>query len=276
MSFAVFDFCIPCWVERCHIFNFIREKDLSVSWIKVKGHSGVYGNIRADFAAGAATRSQFFMPLKAFWSVVIFNESCLPPPTVRKRLYDKGYPGVFCLLCGEVKLFDHVFSCISDANIQKKILAGAFALWVSLLGPCFLTPSATLMFLDSCSSNVGLYSVLCKGFVMSDWCLEAIGAFKNKKRTADVVIDFVRGVVELYYTKVWLIRTKYRVNMERAGLVRNGELVSGLPCHVASALSDDMIRLLGILESFAVSFGHCQTCLFFFGLDFNLQVVIGV
>ncbi|KAG9288536.1 hypothetical protein G9A89_006032, partial [Geosiphon pyriformis] len=293
---------------------------------KVKGHSGVYGNIKANSAAGTATRSQFFILARVWehflkadgmvlsdnahhfardlhrsvchicweagsgcdvipgelvgcvnWtatSIVWYSDShmlvgftsqksfglqsylmkavhCHLPVAVRKKLYDKKYPGVLCLLCSKMELSDHVFSCILDVNIQKEILAEASALWVSLLDPCFLTPSATLMFLDSCSSDVGLYLVLCKGFVMLDWCLEAIGAFKDK-------------------------RSKHRVDMERAGLVRDGRLVSGLSCHVASALSDSIIRLLGILESFAVSFGHRWACLFFFGLNFNLWVVISV
>ncbi|KAG9290411.1 hypothetical protein G9A89_007142 [Geosiphon pyriformis] len=277
MSFAVPDFCVPCWVERCYIFNLKKEKDLSVNWVKVKGHSGVYGNIRADFAVGAAICSQFFMSVevqKCFLKadgMVLFGNIChfardlhksvcracweagpncdvIPgklvgcvnwtatsrvwhldshmlagftsqkssglwlylmkavyrhlPVAVQKRLYNKGYPGVLCLLCGEVELPDHVLLCILDASIWEEILAGAFTLWVSLLSPCFLISSVTLMFLNSCSSDVGLYLVLCKGFVMSDWCLEAIDAFKNKKRTAGIVIDFVRGVVELHYTKV--------------------------------------------------------------------------
>ncbi|KAG9297782.1 hypothetical protein G9A89_011297 [Geosiphon pyriformis] len=326
------------------------EKDLSVSWVKVKRHSGVYDNIKANSAAGAVTYSRFFMSvrvqerfLKAD-SMVLSGNACYfardlhksvcrarweagsgcdvilgklvgcvnwvatlkvwhfdsymlagftsqkssglqsylmkavhrrLSVAIQKKLYNKEYPGVLCLLCDKVELPNHVFSCILDASIWEEILAEASALWVSLLGPCFLTP-ATLMFLDNCSSDIGLYSVLCKDFVMSDWCLKAIGAFKNKKKAAGVVIDFVRGVVKLHRTKIWLIRTKHRTDMERTGLVRNGGLVSGLFCCVASALSDSVIRLLGILESFAVSFGHHRACLFFSGLNFNPQVVISV
>ncbi|KAG9294548.1 hypothetical protein G9A89_008659 [Geosiphon pyriformis] len=33
----------------------VKDKDLSVSWVKVKGHSGVSGNMKADLAAGAAS-----------------------------------------------------------------------------------------------------------------------------------------------------------------------------------------------------------------------------
>ncbi|KAG9298858.1 hypothetical protein G9A89_015879 [Geosiphon pyriformis] len=43
--------------------------------------------------------------------------------TVRKRLYNKGYPGVLCLLCGKVELLDYIFTCGQDVGVQSKILA---------------------------------------------------------------------------------------------------------------------------------------------------------
>ncbi|KAG9288918.1 hypothetical protein G9A89_019540 [Geosiphon pyriformis] len=54
------DFQVPCWVKRCYIFDLIRKKDLSISWVKVKGHSGVCDNIKAD----AAACSQFSLPIR--------------------------------------------------------------------------------------------------------------------------------------------------------------------------------------------------------------------
>ncbi|KAG9296929.1 hypothetical protein G9A89_006884 [Geosiphon pyriformis] len=38
---------------------------------------------------------------------------------VQKCLYDRGYPNVVCLFCGEVEVSDHVFSCSSDTVMGK-------------------------------------------------------------------------------------------------------------------------------------------------------------
>ncbi|KAG9291919.1 hypothetical protein G9A89_004857 [Geosiphon pyriformis] len=59
LSLACPDFHNQCWLERHYIFNFIRNKDLVVSWVKVKDHSGVSGIERADLAARAASGSSF-------------------------------------------------------------------------------------------------------------------------------------------------------------------------------------------------------------------------
>ncbi|KAG9303267.1 hypothetical protein G9A89_013593 [Geosiphon pyriformis] len=59
MSLVTPDFCNQYWLERHYIFNLVRDKDLSVSWVKVKDHSGISGNVEADLAAGAASGSLF-------------------------------------------------------------------------------------------------------------------------------------------------------------------------------------------------------------------------
>ncbi|KAG9295379.1 hypothetical protein G9A89_013408 [Geosiphon pyriformis] len=55
LSSTVPDFCNQYWIKRHHIFNLVREKDLSVNWVKVKDHSRIHGNIEADLVAGKAT-----------------------------------------------------------------------------------------------------------------------------------------------------------------------------------------------------------------------------
>ncbi|KAG9298455.1 hypothetical protein G9A89_003678 [Geosiphon pyriformis] len=64
-SQAVIDTCVS---ELSHL------KNLSVSWVKVKGHSGVCGNIKADAAAGAAVCSQFFLPI-GMWKQLLIAEN---------------------------------------------------------------------------------------------------------------------------------------------------------------------------------------------------------
>ncbi|KAG9306513.1 hypothetical protein G9A89_004710 [Geosiphon pyriformis] len=51
------DFRNCCWIERCHIANVIRQKNLDINWIKVKDYSSVLGNKHADVLAKGATLS---------------------------------------------------------------------------------------------------------------------------------------------------------------------------------------------------------------------------
>ncbi|KAG9295457.1 hypothetical protein G9A89_013486 [Geosiphon pyriformis] len=185
------------------------------------------------------------------------------PVEVKKRLYDKCYLGVQCLLCGEVELPDHVFSCLQDAHTHKEILLEASTHWVSLV-------------LNFCLLDVGRYSVLCKKFVMKSWCAEAAGVFDDIKKASCIVIDFVRFLVELHHSRVWLVRSKFRSDMKRAGLVGNNSLVLGLLCDMSFVLSDSVVKLFGITESFAISFGHCRPCLFFSGLNGSSCVYVSV
>ncbi|KAG9296172.1 hypothetical protein G9A89_014764 [Geosiphon pyriformis] len=194
------DFRSCCWVERRHIFNLIRDKDLEVSWVKIKGHAEVLGNVEADKFAGEAVCSSFVLPMRvrehflvaddmvvsdnahhfvkdvfksvcrARWEagpgrdVVSANmlgefdwaasakvwhpdlymlagfTSCKLVDlhtylmkvlhkrllvAVRKRLYNRCYSSVQCLLCGEVELPDHVFTCSQDIHIREEILLEA-------------------------------------------------------------------------------------------------------------------------------------------------------
>ncbi|KAG9299844.1 hypothetical protein G9A89_003388 [Geosiphon pyriformis] len=59
MSLTTSNFHNQYWLERHHIFNLVKNKDLNMSWVKVKGHSRILGNMRANLAAGAASGSLF-------------------------------------------------------------------------------------------------------------------------------------------------------------------------------------------------------------------------
>ncbi|KAG9284098.1 hypothetical protein G9A89_022872 [Geosiphon pyriformis] len=330
LAFVVPDFRNHCWIERRHVANLIRDKDLAVCWVKVKGHSGVPGNDQADALAGKAAGSPISLlsgvcecfllaesivvsgnahhfirdvfrsaglsydmvpaiPLQHFdWNVSmqvwhpdlhmfaeftswksaslrIYLMKALHRRllvAVRKRLYNKCYPGVQCLLCGEVELPDHVFTCSRNVYVQGDILLEASAHWISIAGAYNSSFSSVLRTLDLCQSDVSLYLVMCRGFVLKDWCTETVSIFEDIKCASGVVVDFVRYLVE--------------VNIEKAGLVGDDGLVLGLSCCMTSMLSNGMIRLLGIVESFAVSFGHCKPCSFFSGLDNNLCVSLSV
>ncbi|KAG9296257.1 hypothetical protein G9A89_014849 [Geosiphon pyriformis] len=136
MSLVAPDFHNQCWLKRRHIFNLVRDKDLSVNWVKVKGHSGIPGNVRADLAAGAASGSPFSLCADV-------REHFLVAESV-------AVSGNACHFSG----------------IRGEILAEASARWSTLAGG--FSASAVLWILSQCSIDVGLYTLVCKGFVLEE------------------------------------------------------------------------------------------------------------
>ncbi|KAG9290028.1 hypothetical protein G9A89_010334 [Geosiphon pyriformis] len=61
-SQAALDTCKSESLLRCHIVTIIRQKNLDVNWIKVKGYSGVLGNKRANVLAKDAAFSAWHLP----------------------------------------------------------------------------------------------------------------------------------------------------------------------------------------------------------------------
>ncbi|KAG9292711.1 hypothetical protein G9A89_008299 [Geosiphon pyriformis] len=99
---------------------------------------------------------------------------------------------------------------VANVVIYDEVLVEASAYWVLVAGFCDSLSSAVLQTLSACSLDVGLYSIVYKGFVLDEWCEEAWGVFKDKKQAIDKV-------------------------MEKAGLVADGGVVSGLS-HNASSI----------------------------------------
>ncbi|KAG9288606.1 hypothetical protein G9A89_006707 [Geosiphon pyriformis] len=226
MSLVTSDFRNQCWLKRCHIFNLVRDKDLSVSWIKVKGHSEIPGNVKTDLAVEAASGSPFSLLagvcehflvaestpvsgneagpgfdvvpsviiVRINWVVTAMvlhpnshmlagftNRKSLTLYTyliktvhrrllvvVRKRLYDRLYSGMLCLLCSNVEFSDHSFTCIHEFGISGEILAKASAHWSVLADIFGSSVSVVLQVLSQCSTDVGLYALICKEFVLDE------------------------------------------------------------------------------------------------------------
>ncbi|KAG9307220.1 hypothetical protein G9A89_017048 [Geosiphon pyriformis] len=256
----------------------LKKKDLKVVWVKVKSHFGILGNIKADLVAGDAARSPFFLLAGVYEHYLVAKNMAISGNTchfvwhpnsymlaeftgwktsnlhsylikavhrcllvaVRKRLYNRGYPGILCLLCGGVEFSDHAFTCPQDVVIHNKVLVEASAHWVLVAGFCDSSSSAVLQTLSVCSLD---------------------SVFENKKQAIGKVVSFVR------FHRVW---------MEKTGLVADSGVVSDLSRDISSILLDRVVRMLGVVESFAVSFGHCLPCCFFSGLDSVVSVNIGV
>ncbi|KAG9296440.1 hypothetical protein G9A89_015032 [Geosiphon pyriformis] len=298
------DFRNYCWIECCHIANVIHRKNLTVNWIKIKGHLGISGNKRADELAKNAALSTWHLPhlvskhfLRAggnkvsgnsrhfvhdvFWSIlhtrwevgsgfwvlvaglhngVDWSKSFLVwhpdshlaagftsartvglqtyfmksshhqlSVTVRKHLYNRCYPSVVCLFCGDVKFSDHeTRSGLSQST------------------------SCVLQLLASCFSDATISTTLYKGFVFDDWYCEFFSVFKDAKVVALNIVCFVH---------------------ENRLIPHDGSipvLVSGL----STVLSASVIRLLGVIKAFGIGFGFHKPCLFFSGIRDFVSVKI--
>ncbi|KAG9290594.1 hypothetical protein G9A89_011556 [Geosiphon pyriformis] len=158
------------------------------------------------------------------------------PVAVRKRLYNKDYPGVSCLFCDDVELPDHGFTCVKDASVQSDILGDFNGIWIN----------------------------------------EAIASLSNKKKVAFVVVDFVRCLAESHRMNLWLFRTKFRSDIERSGLIGDDVFVASAFGVGALSLLVDTVRLTGVLDSLDVSFSFRDRFLFLSGAVHRISVSISV
>ncbi|KAG9297165.1 hypothetical protein G9A89_019446 [Geosiphon pyriformis] len=308
------DFRNRCWIECCHIATVIRQKNLDVNWVKVKGHSGVLSNEHANTLAKSAALFSWCLPYlvsKRFlcagstavsgnsrhfvlvddnlradinwskFSMVWHPNSYLAsgftsmhmagchtyfmkalyhqlPVAVHKRLYDRRYPSVVCLFCGNVETSDHVFSCPQNAVGRARLLGAHASAWEALSG-LFRSSSCILQTLASCVSEVGVGVALYKGFVFDEWFHESVSVFKDSKEGARRIVSFVHEFCLAFRDDVWLVQARHRAFMERHGLIpRDGSAlasVSGLPM----VFSASVIRLLGVAKAFEVGFSVVLT-----------------
>ncbi|KAG9284691.1 hypothetical protein G9A89_002922 [Geosiphon pyriformis] len=184
-SSTTLDFHNHCWIERLQIVNLLRDKNISIKWVKIKGHSDVLGNVKTDVLAKRflvtektaisgnvchfardlhqsiccvyweaglsfdivpnvivkdidwdATATIWHPDLHMFSGFTNRKSANLHTyliktvykqllVVVRKRLYNRGYPGVLCLLCGKIEFFDHAFTCSGDSGLHGNILVEA-------------------------------------------------------------------------------------------------------------------------------------------------------
>ncbi|KAG9304057.1 hypothetical protein G9A89_005967 [Geosiphon pyriformis] len=244
-------------IDRYRIFDLVHEKDFSVHWVKVKGHSGVVDNVRADAAAGDAVFSHLFLPV-GIWKHFLVAENILVFGNTHYFVRDL-YRSVCCAQWeaepGQNVIPNVLIEAVDwDATVKvhKEVLVMAFSDWLSVVGSCGLSSSAVLQSLDWCSLDV------------------------NLKEAVSAVVGFVGHLVELYHSKAWLARSVFRVRMEKTGLVRDNGLFSGLSRCLNSLLFDKVVRMFGIAGFFAVNFGCYRLYLFFSGLDGNPSVNISV
>ncbi|KAG9291376.1 hypothetical protein G9A89_003480 [Geosiphon pyriformis] len=195
---------------------------------------------------------------------------------IRKRLYNKNYSGVLCLHCEKVKFSDHVFTCNKEFVFYKEILFKCVSVWRSLAGSYCPTLSVVLESLILCVSNIGLYALFYKSFVLIEWFKETMQIFENCKEAVQVLVNFVQNVDVCYCFELWEFRSRFKANMEKNNLVSDLRVLPAIYCSSVQGLLNGTVRLIGINDSFGVNFGFHKPWLFFSGLVNMVSVHINV
>ncbi|KAG9297049.1 hypothetical protein G9A89_000428 [Geosiphon pyriformis] len=191
-----------------------------------------------------------------------------------KWLYDKHYPSVVCLFCGNVEVSDHAFSCSFDANGYARLLNAHVAVWGVCSGLAHSSSSVSQL-LFTCVSNVSVSTALCKGFVFKDWFHESVFVFRDSRIASQNIVAFVREFSLAFWEDIWLVCAKHHVFMEKNELILCNESAPVPNSGLSLGLSSGMTQLLGVVEAIGVSLGFYKSCLFFSGIGGKVSVHIG-
>ncbi|KAG9297861.1 hypothetical protein G9A89_006802 [Geosiphon pyriformis] len=182
---------------------------------------------------------------------------------------------MICLYCGDVEVFDYVFSCPSNASACTQLVDIHASAWEAYTG-FSRSSSCVIQLLSNCVSGVVVDTALCKNFVFNDWYHESVAVFKDSKVVVLTIMDFVCKFCFAFWEEVWLGCAKYRSLMKRNGLIlRNGFLPFSV-IGFSKLLSAGVVKLLGITVAFGISFGFCKSCLFFSDIGDMFSVHIDV
>ncbi|KAG9300870.1 hypothetical protein G9A89_015326 [Geosiphon pyriformis] len=192
-SFIMPNFHNQCWIERLQIINLLRDKNIFIKYL-VAEKTAMSGNV-CYFVCDLFD----ILIHTCFLDLLVESQPIL---AVKKRLYNRSYPRMLCLLCDEIELSDHVFTCFGDFGFHENILVKAASKWTLLFSILCLSASAILQSLSMYFSDVGLYTAICKNFVLRDWYAKAVLVFEEKRKAVLTFVKFNRFVVELYCVKI--------------------------------------------------------------------------
>ncbi|KAG9289083.1 hypothetical protein G9A89_022392 [Geosiphon pyriformis] len=187
------------------------------------------------------------------------------PVVVQKCLYNRRYPSVLCLYCGEVEVSNHMFSC--------KLLDSYVEFWKALSGS-FHSSLGILQLLSFSVSDFSVFMALFKDFVFNEWFCKAVSVFHNPKIAVLEIVKFVHSLGLAFREDVWSVRAKYHAYMEKNRLILLDGSAIILVHGLASRFSAGVVRLLGITNALGVHFGFRKSCLFFLGINESVLVYI--
>ncbi|KAG9307300.1 hypothetical protein G9A89_017128 [Geosiphon pyriformis] len=181
------------------------------------------------------------------------------PVAVHKHLYNRGYPSVMCLYCGDVEISDHVFSCSHDITSCVQLLDVHASAWMALSG-LFWFSSCVLQLLNSCVSKYH----------------ESVLVFKDSEVGASKIVNFVCGFCLAFWDDIWLVHTRHRVFIEKHSLIPHDGSTPASVSGLSMVFSAGVVRLLGVAEAFGVGFGFYKFCPFFLGIGDLVSVHISI
>ncbi|KAG9301445.1 hypothetical protein G9A89_018117 [Geosiphon pyriformis] len=272
---ALSDFVLPPWLDEWFILaggspvlgnRVIAGKLLTdIDWCRSSSVWHPDSHMAAGFISIWTTglRMYFMKALHHRLSVVI-----------RKHLYDRSYPSVVCLFCGNVEVSNHVFSCNSDFANRDRLLGDFAVKWEGisgLRGPSF----HVLQTFSLCILDTSVCVALCKGFVFNDWFFEAVSVFGDLKLAGAKIVDFVCDFCLAFRDDIWLVHVKHRVFMEKHRLIPQDSSVLISISGLSSLFLAGVVRLLGIDDAFGIRFGLCKFSLFISGALDVVSVHIG-
>ncbi|KAG9305602.1 hypothetical protein G9A89_001663 [Geosiphon pyriformis] len=171
---------------------------------------------------------------------------------VWKWLYNRCYPSIICLYCGDVEVSNHVFFCPFDVSARTWLVDVHASAWKDYTG-LSCSSLCVLQLLSMCVSDVVISMALCKDFVFNDWYCESLSVFKDSKVMALTI-------------EIWLVCAKHRSLIEENGLILHDSSLSFPVLGPPKLFSDNVVKLLGVTDTFGISFGFCKYCWFFSGI----------
>ncbi|KAG9284326.1 hypothetical protein G9A89_007481 [Geosiphon pyriformis] len=257
--------------------HFVRDVG-SGSWVVTDGlradvnwsKSSLVWHPNSHLAAGSIS-----VHIAGFWIYFMKALHCRLPVAMRKCLYNREYPSVVCMYCGDVEILDYVFSCSHDATGHAQLLDIYASAWKTLSG---LSRSSLCVsqLLATCVSNVGVGAALYKDFIFNNWYHEFVSVFKNSKVGTSKIVNFVCGFCLAFWDNIWLVCARHWAFMEKHGLISHDGSVPPSVSGLSMVFSAGVIRLLGMAEAFGVGFRFCKFCPFFLGIGDLVSVHIGV
>ncbi|KAG9284008.1 hypothetical protein G9A89_005337 [Geosiphon pyriformis] len=177
---------------------------------------------------------------------------CWLPVAVWKHLYNRSYPSVMYLFCGDIEVSDHIFSCTFNTVGRVQLLNTYILAWETC-SSLVQSSSCVSQLLSFCVANVAVGAALYKSFVFGDWNHESVLVFRDFGIVTLVIVDFVCAFCLSFWDDIWLVCAKYQAFMEKNRLIPHD---SSIPASVSGSLmlfSPGVVRLLGVAKAFGVA-----------------------